>query len=171
MERRGAKTGGSSRRIMRLLALLCAIPGCDGDGGTGTPGPNVAGRWVYRAVDLHGTQVSCSTSDVVLTLVRIPGSLRVDARFDGSAFAFQLNCSQEQRTARLQFNNGTSVLNGEIQGDIVAFDFGFPDFIHTGTLADGSMSGTVATRLDLSGTPLSEVGIINLVGQWEAERD
>jgi len=155
---------------MGLLALLCAVPGCDGDGGTGTPGPNVAGRWAYRATALHGTQVSCSTSQVVLNLVRIPGSLRLDARFDGSAFAFQLECSQGERTATLRFTDGTSVLNGEIQDGVVAFDFGFPDFIHTGTLAD-EMGGTVATRLDLSGTPLSEVGVVNLVGEWEAVRD
>lgn len=171
MARTEENTGTGFRGLVWLLGFLCAIAGCDGDGGTGTPGPNVAGRWIYRAVDLHGTQVSCSTSQVVLTLVRIPGSLRLDARFDGSAFAFRLECRQGERSATILFTDGTSVVNGEIRDDVVAFDFGFPDFLHTGTLGDGSMSGTVATRLDLSGTPLSEVGIVNLVGEWEAVRD
>lgn len=166
-----ANAATGSRRWIGLLVILCGFPGCDGSGGTGTPGPNVSGRWVYRAMELNGTQVSCSTSPVVLTLVRIPGSLRVDARFSGSAFAFQVECVQGERTVILRFSNGTSVVNGEIQDGLVAFDFGSPDFIHTGTLANGSMGGTVATRLDLSGTPLSGVGVVNLVGEWEAVRD
>lgn len=167
----GAYKGIGSHRLSPLLLILCGLPGCDGSGGTGTPGPNVAGRWVYRAMELNGTQVSCSTSPVILSLVRIPGSLRVDARFSGSAFAFQVECVQADRRIILQFTNGTSVVNGEIQDGLVAFDFGSPDFIHTGTLADGAMGGTVATRLDLTGTPLSGLGVVNLVGVWEAVRD
>jgi hypothetical protein len=150
--------------------LLGSLSGCDGnpfDQG----GENVSGRWIYRASELRGTEVVCSTSDVVLTLVRTPGSLNVDARFDGSAFPFQVECVQGNRSATLLFTDGTSVVNGEIEGGIVAFDFAAPDFIHTGTVVDGSMSGTVATRLDLSQSPLSQVGVVNLVGQWEAEKD
>jgi hypothetical protein len=33
------------------------------------------------------------------------------------------------------------------------------------------MGGTVATRLDLSQSPLSQVGSVNLVGEWTAVRD
>jgi hypothetical protein len=33
------------------------------------------------------------------------------------------------------------------------------------------MGGTVATRLDLSQSPLSQVGSVNLVREWTAVRD
>ncbi|HEY7472513.1 MAG TPA: hypothetical protein VIE68_09220 [Gemmatimonadota bacterium] len=156
--------------ILVSLVLPGLLSGCDGnpfDQG----GENVSGRWIYRATELRGTEVVCTTTDVVLTLVRTPGSLNLDARFDGSAFPFQVECVQGDRTATLLFTEGTTVVNGEIEAGVVAFDFEKPDFIHTGTVVDGSMSGTVATRLDLSQSPLSQVGVVNLVGQWEAVKD
>lgn len=64
--------------------------------------------------------------------------------------------------ATLLFTQGTSVVNGEIKDGVVAFDFADPDFIHTGTFA---------TRLDLSQSPLSVAGIVNLIGEWEAVRE
>ena len=158
------------RRTPFLAISLFCLVACDGNP-VGDDPANVAGRWVYRASDLTGPEVSCSSSDVVLTLVRAPGSIRVDARFQGSAFTFRIECRQGDRTATLQFTGGTSVVNGEIDDGIVAFDFSSPDFIHTGTVVDGTMSGTVATRLDLRQSALSEVGIVNLIGEWTAVRD
>lgn len=161
----------SDVRLATFLAisLLCLLS-CD-DNPVGDDATNVTGRWLYQASELTGPEVSCSTSDVVLTLVQAPGSIRVDARFEGSAFAFRMECRQGERTATLQFTGATSVVNGEIEDGIVAFDFDAPDFIHTGTLVDGSMGGTVATRLDLRQSSLSEVGIVNLIGEWTAVRD
>ena len=153
-----------------LCALLALLASCDDDGPVGGD-DQLTGRWVYRAVDLKGTEVTCSTSDVVLALVRTPGSIDVDARFDGSAFAFSMDCRRGEQTARLMFTGGTSVVNGEVEDGAVAFDFVAPDFIHTGTIGGDVMSGTVATRLDLSQSPLSQVGIVNLIGEWEAVRD
>jgi hypothetical protein len=160
----------SARSVAPLIALLAYLTACDDDGPVGGD-DDVSGRWLYRAVELRGTEVTCSTSEVVLTLVRTPGSIGVDARFDGSAFAFSMDCERGEQTARLMFTGGTSVVNGEIEDGFVAFDFVAPDFIHTGTVDGGVMSGTVATRLDLSQSPLSQVGIVNLIGEWEAVRD
>lgn len=159
-----------ARRAPAALLALLLFPGCDGNP-LDVGGPNLSGRWIYQATELRGTAVVCETSEVILTLVRTPGSLRVDARFDGSAFPFRVECRQGDRTATLLFTDGTSVLNGEIVEDVVAFDFGFPDFLHTGTIGDESMQGVVATRLDLSQSSLSQVGAVNLVGEWVAVRD
>lgn len=133
--------------------------------------PNMTGRWIYHASELRGTEVTCETTDVVLNLVRIPATLRLDAQFDGSAFSFRMECRQGDRTATLLFTDGTDVMNGEVLDGVVGFDFEFPDFIHTGEIDEDVMSGTVATRLDLSQTPLSQVGTVNLVGEWVAVRD
>ena len=157
------------RRLRFVLLSVLLVPACDGNPVT-EGGPNLSGRWIYRATELRGTEVTCETSDVVLTLVQSPGGLRVDGRFDGSAFSFEVECTQGDRTATLLFTEGTDVLNGEIQEGVVAFDFGFPDFLHTGTIGDDTMGGTVATRLDLSQSPLSQVGTVNLVGEWIAVR-
>ena len=107
----------------------------------------------------------------MLTLDRTPGSIGIDARFNGSASGFSLDCERGDQTARLTFAGGSSVVNGEIEDGFVAFDFVAPDFIHTGTIGDEMMTGTVATRLDHTQSPLSQVGIVNLIGEWEAVRD
>lgn len=161
---------GPARSSTLLVALLAVLSACDDDGPVGGD-EDVSGRWLYRAMELRGTEVTCSTSEVVLTLVRTPGSIGLDARFDGSAVAFSMDCERGDQTARLIFTGGTPVVNGEIEDGFVAFDFVDPDFIHTGTITDEVMSGTVATRLDLSQSPLSQVGIVNLIGEWEAVRD
>ena len=156
---------------MVLLAIsFLGLPSCDDDVISGDPS-NVAGRWVYRATELTGPEVTCSTSDVVLTLVRAPGSIQVDSRFDGSAFAFTMECRRDDRTATLLFTAGASVVNGEIDDGLVAFDFAAPDFIHTGAVTADSMGGTVATRLDLTQSSLSDAGVVNLIGEWTAVRD
>ena len=62
------------------------------------------------------------------------------------------------------------IAEGEIEDGVLAFDFGFPDFLHTGVFGEDSMGGTVATRLDLTQSPLSQVGMVNLVGEWIAVR-
>lgn len=153
-----------------MAGTLLALPSCDDDVITDDPS-NVAGRWVYQATQLTGPEVTCTTSDVVLTLVRAPGSIRLDSRFDGSAFAFTMECRRDDRTATLLFTEGASVVNGEIDGGLVAFDFEAPDFIHTGEVTEDSMRGTVATRLDLTQSSLSDAGVVNLIGEWTAVRD
>ena len=154
-----------------LLAIsLLSLPSCDDNTVENDPS-NVAGRWVYRALELTGPEVTCSTSDVVLTLVRAPGSIRLDSRFEGSAFAFTMECRRDDRTATILFTEGASVVNGEIDAGLVAFDFEAPDFIHTGEVTQDSMGGIVATRLDLTQSSLSDAGIVNLIGEWTAVRD
>lgn len=167
-----ARPGGPFRAVRAVLLAISvlALPSCDDDV-VGDDPSNVAGRWVYRAAELTGPQVTCTTSDIVLTLVRSPGSIRVDSRFDGSAFAFTMECRRDDRTATLLFTEGASVVNGEIDDGLVAFDFEAPDFIHTGEVTEDSMGGTVATRLDLTQSSLSDAGIVNLIGEWTAVRD
>jgi hypothetical protein len=161
----------TGRRAWVLLAIsVLTLPSCDDNTVENDPS-NVAGRWVYRALELTGPEVTCSTSEVVLTLVRAPGSIRLDSRFDGSAFAFTMECRRDDRTATLLFTEGASVVNGEINEGLVAFDFEAPDFIHTGEITADSMGGTVATRLDLTQSSLSDAGIVNLIGEWTAVRD
>jgi hypothetical protein len=164
-----------ARRVAEIrvaLLGLALLSACEDGNPVTEGGPNLSGRWIYQASELRGTEVVCETSEVVLTLVRIPASLRVDARFDGSAFPFRVECRQGDRKATLQITDGTSVLNGEIVAGVVGFDFSTPDFLHTGTVeGDSAMGGIVATRLDLSQSPLSQVGIVNLVGEWTAVRD
>lgn len=161
---------GLPRLTILLAIFLLVLPSCDDNTVEGDPS-NVAGRWVYRALELTGPEVTCSTSDVVLTLVRAPGSIRLDSRFEGSAFAFTMECRRDDRTATLLFTAGASVVNGEIDGGLVAFDFEAPDFIHTGSVIEDSMGGFVATRLDLTQSSLSDAGIVNLIGEWTAVRD
>lgn len=172
MERLGDNVRSRSCKGMAgLLAItLLALPSCDDDV-VGDDPSNVAGRWVYQASELIGPEVTCTTSDVVLTLVRAPGSIRLDSRFEGSAFAFTMVCQRDDRTATLLFTEGASVENGEIDDGLVAFDFAAPDFIHTGAVTEDSMGGTVATRLDLTQSSLSDAGVVNLIGEWTAVRD
>ena len=172
MERLESNARSRSRKGMAgLIAItLLGLPACDDDV-VGDDPSNVAGRWVYEASELTGPEVTCTTSEVVLTLVRAPGSIRLDSRFEGSAFSFTMECRRDDRTATLLFTEGASVVNGEIEEGLVAFDFIAPDFIHTGTVTEDSMGGTVATRLDLTQSPLSEAGIVNLIGEWTAVRD
>ena len=153
-----------------MAISLLALPSCDDDV-VGDDPSNVAGRWVYQAAELTGPEVTCSTSEVVLTLIRTPGSIRLDSRFEGSAFAFTMECRRDDRTATLLFTEGASVINGEIDAGLVAFDFEAPDFIHTGEVSEDSMGGIVATRLDLTQSSLSDAGIVNLIGEWTAVRD
>ena len=153
-----------------LLLAISSLAGCDDEGPVESGASAISGRWVYRAADLRGARVSCSTTEVVLTLHAF-GTLRVDAGFSGTGFAFRMECTDGERSATLLFSDGTSVVHGEVDDRAVAFDFSAPDFLHTGTLSGGVMQGTVATRLDLSGTPLSGSGVVNLVGTWEAVRD
>ena len=162
---------GSRRGRWFLLAIsLLGAPSCDDDTLVDDPS-NVAGRWLYRASELTGPEVTCSTSEMVLTLIRAPGSIRLDSRFEGSAFAFTMECRRDDRSAVLLFTEGASVVNGEIDEGLVAFDFEGPDFIHTGSVTEDSMGGIVATRLDLTQSSLSDAGIVNLIGEWTAVRD
>ena len=157
-------------RAVLLAISLLALPSCDDDV-VGNDPSNVAGRWVYQAAELTGPEVTCTTSEIVLTLVRAPGSIRLDSRFAGSAFAFTMECRRDDRTATLLFTEGASVVNGEIDEGLVAFDFEAPDFIHTGEVTEDSMGGIVATRLDLTQSSLSDAGVVNLIGEWSAVRD
>lgn len=149
--------------------MLAGFASCDLGGPFENPGSAISGRWVYRAVELRGATVTCSTTEVVLTLQAF-GSLRVDAAFSGTGSSFRMDCSSGGRSTTLFFTDGTSVLNGQEEDGVVSFDFSSPDFLHTGLLTDGTMEGTVATRLDLTGTPLGEAGVVNLVGSWAAVR-
>lgn len=158
------------KRLFLLAISLLSLPSCDDDV-VGDDPSNVAGRWIYKASELTGPEVTCSTSDVVLNLVRAPGSIRLDSRFEGSAFSFTMECRRDERTATLLFTEGASVVNGEIDEGLVAFDFEVPDFLHTGSVTEDSMGGTVATRLDLRQSPLSDAGIVTLIGEWTAVRD
>lgn len=163
-------TRGLPRWTSILGAVVCLFSGCDDEGPVGGEAAAISGRWVYHAAELKGARVTCATSDVILTLHPF-GSLRVDAGFSGTGFAFRMECTDGERSATLLFSDGTTVVNGEIDGGSVAFDFSAPDFLHTGTIAGGAMQGTVATRLDLSRTPLAGSGVVNLVGTWVAKRD
>ncbi len=171
MERLEMSARSRSRNgLAGLLAItLLGLPSCDDDV-VGDDPSNVAGRWVYQASELIGPEVTCATSEVALTLVRA-GSIRLDSRFEGSAFAFTMECRRDGRTATLLFTEGASVVNGEIDEGLVAFDFIAPDFIHTGAVTEDSMGGIVATRLDLTQSSLSDAGIVNLIGEWTAVRD
>jgi hypothetical protein len=159
----------AGRAVLLAISVL-GLPSCDDDV-VGNDPSNVAGRWVYQAAELTGPEVTCTTSEIVLTLVRAPGSIRLDSRFAGSAFAFTMECRRDERTVTLLFTEGASVVNGQIDEGLVAFDFEAPDFIHTGEVTEDSMGGTVATRLDLSQSSLSDAGVVNLIGQWSAVRD
>lgn len=152
-----------------VLAVLTGVPRCD-DGGLGPDrSPRLSGQWTYSATNLQGASVTCSSSSLRLTLIQ-SASIEVDAYFTGSTVDFEIECNRDDRKATLFFPEGTAVKNGAVEDGVVAFDFEQPDFIHTGTLQDGVMSGTVATRLDLTGTVLGDLGVVNLVGDWHATR-
>lgn len=166
---RQSRVSRAGRAVLLAISVL-GLPSCDDDV-VGNDPSNVAGRWVYQAAELTGPEVTCTTSEIVLTLVRAPGSIRLDSRFAGSAFAFTMECRRDERTVTLLFSEGASVVNGQIDEGLVAFDFEAPDFIHTGEVTEDSMGGTVATRLDLTQSSLSDAGVVNLIGQWSAVRD
>lgn len=164
--------------ITALLMIAGSVVGCDDDddddGGPPTgieAQADLDGRWRYRATDLAGPEVVCETSEFELELRRSGRTFSADETFTGHTGTFRLDCRHENEEDDVFTAQRTDVLNGEVVGDRVAFDFADPNLLHVGTIEGSTMSGTVAARLDLSGTAFGEVDTANVVGTWEAVRE
>lgn len=151
------------KSVVAGLALII-LSGCGGDGTTGPPEPqnaDVEGVWSYDASNLAGTlsgfAVTCSIAGSTMTLIQS------GATFSGTSGSGTLTCSAGGITISDPFPTGP-VTNGQVDGNNVQFDFGTPDWRHTGTVTGGSMSGSVTIILALE----DEVVILN--GQWASAR-
>jgi len=163
--------------IVALLMVAGPVAGCDDDddddGGPPTgieAQADLNGTWRYRAVDLAGPEVVCETSEFDLVLRRSGRTFSADETFTGHTGTFRLDCRHEDEEDDVFTSQRTDVLNGEVVDDRVSFDFADPNFLHVGTVEGSRMSGTVAARLDVSGTAFDEVETAIVVGTWEAVR-
>jgi hypothetical protein len=143
--------------------MILFLPACGGDGTTAPLGPqhaDVEGVWSYDANmtgTLSGFALTCSLAGRTMTLIQ------TGATFSGTVSSGTLTCSAGGATISDPFGTGI-VNNGQVDGNSVQFDFGVPDWRHTGTVNGGSMSGSVTLVAELT----DEVVIVT--GPWAAAR-
>ncbi len=160
--------------IAAVAAILLAA-GCQDRGPSGIPSgvPDVGGRWDYEVHDLTGGGVTCESATgvgagTVLVLTQTSGDNQFDGRFSGDVQNLDLTCTRAGRTVTLHPAD-TELLNGTILDGDVTFDFSDPDFLHIGSVDDGSMDGTISTRIDFTESGLIDE-TIDLVGSWSATK-
>lgn len=159
--------------IRRLRSLFClsalaiagVTAGCSGgDSMTGpAAGTNVGGNWTYAAPNMTGTlsggiTVVCSFSSVAVSLSQ------TGSTFSGSTTGGSFTCSAGGVSDGGTFGRRI-VVNGEISGSGVEFDFDGPDWHHTGQVSGNSMTGQ-ATAIIETGS-----GSVVLRGSWSAARN
>ena len=155
-----------TKRAQRLFGalIIVAFAACSGDSMTGPGGngpPSVAGDWTYAATNmvgnLSGFSIVCSFSNVPMSITQ-SGST-----FSGRTTGGDFVCSSAGITDGGIFGDRI-VVNGELSGGDVEFDFDGPDWHHTGTITGSSMSGTAIAILEISS------GSVVLRGNWSAAR-
>lgn len=146
------------------LLILGSLVGCGGDsmGPEGTSLPQVGGSWTYAAPNMTGTlsggaSVTCSFSNVPITISQ------TGSTFTGSTNGGSFICSAVGVSDGGTFGSRI-VVNGELDGSDVEFDFDGPDWHHTGSINGNSMSGQ-ATAIIETGS-----GSVVLRGSWSAAR-
>jgi len=142
-----------ARAALAALALLLGPAACDvdpnapGRRGGGFAGgrrhADVSGDWVYSVTNLGAEGVSCSLSNVALSLEQR------DSTFTGTYAGGQMVCAFPGEPARLWEIGAGAVLNGLVRGDSVYFDLDTPDWHSRGRLSGNSISGETRVRLDL----------------------
>lgn len=157
----------SIRRRARptLLFVLLATIGsvaCGGDSMTGLAGgASLTGSWTYAAPNMTGTiqglTVVCSFSNVPLSITQ------TGQAFTGSTSGGSFSCSIGGQSDGGTFGSRI-IVNGEVDGTGVEFDFDSPDWHHTGQVNGNSMTGQVTSILELS------TGSVVLRGGWSAAR-
>ena len=124
--------------ILTMVALLSA---CSASDSTGPKNANVSGSWGYTATNLTGSGLSCSISNVTMTVNQ------TGTTFSGSYSSGTLNCGT---LGGGNFTGGT-VVTGTVSGNGVSFNFDTQDWNNTGTISGTSMSGTATMRVVLTG--------------------
>lgn len=144
-------------RKLLILALVLAAA-CGGDSSTAV-NTNVTGTWAYTVSNVSTTGVSCSLSNVRLTLTQ------TGSTFTGSASAGGvLTCSGFTGSSTTQLG-GDVVANGTISGSNISFDIGTSDFHNAGTINGNSINGTVTLHINTGTQSLTATGSFTAVRQ------
>ncbi|MEN8376962.1 MAG: hypothetical protein ABFS34_16160, partial [Gemmatimonadota bacterium] len=144
------------KRLAVLVLMAAAAAGC-GDDPTGPSTPNVAGAWSYAATNVTAATVTCSFTNVSLSLTQS------GTTFSGTYSGGLLSCSAPGASFSEPIGGGP-VASGTINGTSVTFDMDSSDWRNTGTISGNSMSGTVNVRVVVEGVP------IVLTGNFSAAR-
>jgi hypothetical protein len=141
--------------IATSLAVL--ITACGDDDPSGPTIPNVAGSWTYSATNITGGGVTCSFTNVPMTLAQ------TGTTFTGAYAGGLLACAGPGGSFSEQVAGG-SVATGTINGNAVTFDLDNSDWHNTGTISGATMSGTVVVKINDGTTTFT------LAGEFTATR-
>lgn len=156
----------SHRLATAVLLGALTMAACGGDSMTGPSGTsggstNLSGSWTYAAPNMTGTiqgfTVSCRFSNVPLSITQ------TGETFTGSTDGGSFSCSLGGQSDGGTFGSRI-IVNGEVDGTSVEFDFDSPDWHHTGQISGNSMTGQATAILELS------TGSVVLRGGWSAAR-
>ena len=126
------------RRVLAVLSVVL-VAGCGGD--STSPNADVSGLWTYNATNVVGGGITCSITNVSMTLTQS------GTTFSGTVAAGgTLTCSSPSGSDTESLGNDV-IANGLINGNGIQFDIGTQDLHNTGTLSGNSMSGTVTIRV------------------------
>lgn len=117
---------------LAAAALLPLLAGCEAVFG---PAVQLDGTWSYAASSLAGGGWRCHVQGLSLTL-RQSGS-----DFSGRTHSGELECVLDGEEITIPLA-GQPVINGRISGARVEFDIGTTDWHNTGTVVEGSMTGS-----------------------------
>jgi hypothetical protein len=144
-------------RKLATAVLIAAFAAACGDDATGPSVPNVAGSWIYAATNVTAGSVTCSFTNVNMTLTQSGTS------FSGTYSGGLLSCTGPGGTISEQIGGGP-ISAGTISGTTVTFDIDSSDWRNTGTIAGSSMTGTVVVRIVVEGST------VTLTGNFSASR-
>lgn len=161
MSRRRALFPGALPLLGTLVFAACGGDSMTGPPGSAGPSPNLTGVWTYAAPNMTGTiqgfTVTCRFSNVPMSITQTGDT------FTGSTDGGSFLCSLGGQSDGGNFG-GRIVVNGEVDGTSVEFDFDSADWHHTGQISGNSMSGQATAILELS------TGSVVLRGGWSAAR-
>ena len=121
------------RQTCAVVLIACAAAaGCE----LVDPAEEVDGEWLFSARNLTGAGVGCQVDGLRLQLVQD------GTRFSGAATDGEMSCDQESESVDVELGT-LPVINGRLTGSRVSFDIGSADWSVDGTLAGGSMEGTM----------------------------
>jgi hypothetical protein len=142
------------------VIVLIGLMACGGDDNSGPSTADVNGDWDASLSNMSGSGIACSS--ITPTVLTLTGT---GTTFSGTYNGGQLTCSGPGGTFTETIGSG-SVINGQVNGSNLSFDLDTPDFHHTGTVSESSMSGTARWTIDFG----SPIGVVELNGNWGASQ-
>lgn len=146
-----------------LALSALALAACGGDKSTGPV--SVAGTWSYSASSLVETNAySCSITGITATIAQSGSTL------SGSTTGGTLGCTD---TGGNQFS--AAVPNFQLSGqltnnDNVTMDFGDTNFVSTGTVQGGTITGTTNLSVTLVNSQTGAQTVLAVTGAFTATR-